>query len=302
MLMKWTHRILAISLGFIAVTIFLYGMWLLCRAFLFDQFVIPTDSMRPTLIPGDRVIVDKTIMGARIYSDFNFNPKSGELKCWRTKGTRRIRLGDIVVFNFPHHDWHISFVINDVYCKRCIALPGDTVWSENGYYRNNNYEGPLGIEKEQEKLNSIEESFLPGELACAFPYNDHLKQTIKNLLPVYVPRKGDIVAVTPHIAIYYRMYLEWETGKSLSWDWDKNIVYADGRPLRSHTFQHNYYFMAGDNVMDSNDSRNWGLVPEEYVVGIVKRISYSRERKSGKLRTDRIWMYVARHNQEGGEI
>ena len=222
-----------------------------------------------------------------------FNSEGGELKCLRTRGTRRIKHNDIVVFNYPQHNWHISFVINNVFCKRCIALPGDTIWSENGYYKNNNYEGVLGVEEEQRKLSSIEESSLPIELACAFPYNGHLKQTIKNLLPVYVPRKGDVIAVTPYMAAYYRMYLEWETGKSLSWDWDKNIVYADGEPIRRHTFLHNYYFMAGDNVMDSNDSRNWGLVPEEYIVGIVKRISYSREHKSSKLRTGRIWKSVS---------
>jgi signal peptidase I len=244
--------------------------------------------MRPTLVPGDRVIVDKTIMGARIYKDFDFNSEGGELKCLRTRGTRRIKHNDIVVFNYPQHNWHISFVINNVFCKRCIALPGDTIWSDNGYYKNNNYEGVLGVEEEQRKLSSIEESSLPGELACAFPYNGHLKQTIKNLLPVYVPRKGDVVAVTPYMAAYYRMYLEWETGKSLSWDWDKNIVYGDGKPLKRHTFQHNYYFMAGDNVMDSNDSRNWGLVPEEYIVGVVTHISYSKDRRTDELISDRI--------------
>ena len=290
--MKWVYRISAISFGVATVTICLYGMWLLCRAFLFDQFVIPTDSMRPTLVPGDRVIVDKTIMGARIYKDFDFNSEGGELKCLRTRGTRRIKYNDIVVFNYPQHNWHISFVINNVFCKRCIALPGDTIWSDNGYYKNNNYEGVLGVEEEQRKLSSIEESSLPGELACAFPYNGHLKQTIKNLLPVYVPRRGDVVAVTPYMAAYYRMYLEWETGKSLSWDWDKNIVYGDGKPLKRHTFQHNYYFMAGDNVMDSNDSRNWGLVPEEYIVGVVTHISYSKDRRTDELISDRIYKDV----------
>ena len=79
---------------------------------------------------------------------------------------------------YSQHNWHISFVINNVFCKRCIALPGDTIWSENGYYKNNNFEGVLGVEEEQRKLSYIEESSLPGELACAFPYNGHLKQTI----------------------------------------------------------------------------------------------------------------------------
>lgn len=291
--MKWLNRISLIAFCGVASVILLYGMWLMCRAFLCDQFVIPSDSMRPTLAPGDRVIVDKTIMGARIYKNFNFNPEGGELKCWRTRGKRRIKHNDIVVFNYPQHNWHISFVINNVFCKRCIAMPGDTIWSENGYYKNNNFEGVLGIEDEQKKLNAFEESSLPKELACAFPYNGHLKQTIKNLLPVYVPRKGDVVAVTPYMAAYYRMYLEWETGKSLSWDWDKNIVYADGKPIKRHTFQHNYYFMAGDNVMNSDDSRNWGLVPEEYIVGVVTHISYSRDKVTNELSKEKIWESVS---------
>ena len=290
------------TLGIVASAILLYGVWLMCRAFLFDLFVIPSDSMCPTLIPGDRVIVDKTIMGARIYSDFHFCPEGGELRCWRTKGTSGVKRDDIVIFNFPHHDWHISFVINNVFCKRCLALPGDTIWTEDGYYRNNNYEGVLGIEEQQRILSIPEESALPTELACAFPYDSHFPQTIKNLLPVYVPRRGDVVALTPYIATYYKIYLEWETGREISWDWDANEVYADGQPLKRHTFLHNYYFMAGDDVMDSSDSRNWGLVPEEYIVGVVTHISYSRDRNSGALRRDRIWKNVSRHNQEGGEI
>ena len=47
----------------------MYAVWLLCRAVLIDQFVIPTNSMCPTLQPGDHAIVDKSIAGARIYKD-----------------------------------------------------------------------------------------------------------------------------------------------------------------------------------------------------------------------------------------
>ena len=52
--------------------------------------------------------------------------------------------------------------------------------------------------------------------------------------------------------------------------------------------------MAGDNVLDSNDSRYWGLVPEEYIVGIVTRISYSKNRTTNKLRFDRLLKKVPR--------
>ena len=49
-------------------------------------------------------------------------------------------------------------------------------------------------------------------------------------------------------------------------------VWADSTELTSHRFMHNYYFMAGDNVLDSSDSRYWGLVPEEYIVGVVNYV------------------------------
>ena len=61
----------------------------------------------------------------------------------------------------------------------------------------------------------------------------------------------------------------WQTGKPVTCDWDTGEVWAGDAPLKRHCWQHNYYFMAGDNVLDSNDSRYWGLVPEEYVVGVV---------------------------------
>ena len=285
MLMKWAYRISAISLGAVAVTTFLYGMWLLCRAFLFDQFIIPTDSMRPTLIPGDRVIVDKTIMGARIYSDFNFNPDGGELKCWRTKGRRAIRHNDIVVFNFPHHDGHINFI----YCKRCVALPGDTLWSENGFYKDNCFKGILGVEEEQKRFGAIPDTLLAREVLNVYPFDWADSCTTKNLPHLYIPRRGDVMAVTPEVASYYKMILEWELGKSITYDDSTRAVLADGEELRRHIFKHNYYFMAGDNVLDSNDSRYWGLVPEEYIVGVVTRISYSKNRQTDKLRHDRIW-------------
>ena len=61
-------------------------------------------------------------------------------------------------------------------------------------------------------------------------------------------------------------------GNTIDWDTIRGIVTVGKKPLTSHTWQHNYYFMAGDNVSNSYDSRYWGLVPEEYIIGIVKLI------------------------------
>lgn len=108
--------------------------WYVLRIFLFDQFITPTESMMPTLLPGDRIIVDKRIMGARIYDRFEFNQEGIELYSHRTRGERKVLPNDIVVFNFPIHNGKINFVINNVYAKRCIGTPGDTVSIIDGVF------------------------------------------------------------------------------------------------------------------------------------------------------------------------
>ena len=270
--------------------VLIYILWLLCRVFLFDQFVIPTESMSPTLLPGDRVIVDKTIVGARLYSDFDFDPKGGELRSWRVRGMRQMKRNDIVVFNFPHHEGRINFIINNVYAKRCVALPGDTISIEEGYYRNNNHKGVLGLENAQNALHEMTDSMIWRQALYAMPFDGHLPWTIRNMGPLYIPRKGDIIPITAKEACVYRMLLEWEMGKKVDFDWNSNTAKINGKEFTSHTFSHNYYFMAGDNVCDSNDSRYWGLVPEEYIVGVVRWLSYSLNKGDGELNKDRVFL------------
>ena len=116
----------------------LYGVWLLARMLVFDYFTIPTESMYPTLKPGDKVVVNKLKMGARIYTDLHFNPEGQELKAFRMKGFSGVRHNDIVVFNEANHWGRLFFRINNVFCKRCIALPGDSISAVEGHYHNNN--------------------------------------------------------------------------------------------------------------------------------------------------------------------
>lgn len=265
-----------------------YVILQLTRIFLFDQFITPTESMMPTLLPGDRIIVDKTVSGSRIYSDYDFKKEGGELMCWRTRGRKGILPNDIVVFNFPHHDGKITFVINNVFAKRCVGVPGDSVSIVDGHFHNSNYRGLIGIKRMQEDLSRIPDENFPHYVLNSIPHDAHLPWTIKNLGPLYLPRKGDFIRLTAKEGCLYKILLEWETDKSITYDWEKDSVYADGELLKSHIFGHSYYFMVGDNVSNSNDSRYWGLVPEEYIVGVVSRISYSIDPKTGKYRKDRI--------------
>ena len=68
--------------------------------------------------------------------EFLFDKQGVELQCFSMKGMGDLRRNDVFVFNKPVINHHITFVINYVYCKRCIGLPGDSVSIRNGYYRN----------------------------------------------------------------------------------------------------------------------------------------------------------------------
>ena len=252
--------------------VLLYGAWLMVRCLVFDYFTIPSFSMTPTLKVGDKVVVNKLLVGPRIYKNLNFSPTGKELESWRLRGLRSPRHNDIVVFNFPHHDSKISFVINNVFCKRVVGMPGDSLRIVGGHYCNNNYEGVLGVEDEQTRLEHMPDSLLWPPSRWTIPYDWHFPWTIRDFGPLYIPRKGDVMNVTPYEATLYRMLLAWEMGLPIECDWESKTVWAGDKHLTQHQWQHDYYFMAGDNVLDSNDSRYWGLVPEEYVVGIVDYI------------------------------
>ena len=258
------------------------------RTLVADQFIIPTWSMAPTLVPGDRVVVNKLIMGARLYTDFDFRDGGQELKSMRMKGLRRLKHNDIAVFNYPQVGDRIALKIYYVYCKRCVALPGDSLSIENGHYRCNNYEGVLGLQAEQDRLETVPDDAYDFAGMAVHPFDERVGWTFKQMGPLYIPRKGDIMTLTAKEGVVYKSLLEYETGKSVAADWERNCVLLDDVPVTKHLWQHNYYFMAGDNVHDSMDSRYWGLVPEDYIVGVVKLVSYARDKETDKIKWDRV--------------
>ncbi len=84
--------------------------------------------------------------------------------------------------------------------------------------------------------------------------------------PLPVPRQGQTIALTPaNAAIYYKIVAQYEHNSGISWR--DGMIQQNGRPLTSYTIKQNYYFMMGDNRHNSEDSRFWGFVPEDHIVG-----------------------------------
>ena len=183
----------------------------------------------------------------------------------------------------------IGFRINYVYTKRCIGCPGDTVRIENGFYRNSSCPDEiLGSELMQSILSGTPDSLLvaQGVFLPAMPFRKEFGWTIRDFGPLYIPGRGDSVRLDDMSVRLYRKIIEYETDEKV--EVRDGMVYIGGSPANTYTFEGNYYFFGGDNVLNSKDSRYVGLVPEEFIVGIATRILFSVDPDTGAFRRDRF--------------
>lgn len=265
--MKRFEKIVDVVMRVVFAVLILFWAAVFWRVFVADRFVIPSDSMSPTFQCGDRIVVDKLSYGARIYKDYDFHDGM-DLKCFRVKGFRRIRRNDVLVFNFPINCGRISFKINYVYAKRCLGLPGDTLRIENGFYHVSGAAVPLGNLPAQRALSDLPMEMLDESVLRVMQPSDTVSSwTIKDFGPLYIPAKGDTLTIDDSNRLIYSAILEYEGASS-----------SDS----IHVFTHDFFFVAGDNVLDSRDSRYWGLLPDDYIIGIVKGILFTRDPETGR--------------------
>lgn len=240
------------------------------RVLVCDRFVVRGRSMTPTLTEGRGIWVNKLLMGPRIYLKYDFS--SPEMSCFRIPGVRKLRVGDIAVFNYPW-GWQervIGFKINYVYAKRCVAVPGDTLWIRDSRIVNSRTGDAGQPEATVSVLRATPDSLLLKNLCLKAGHFAGKEEswTIKDMGPVAIPAKGRTVRISPETASEYAMVIRYETGCSPVTEADGTVT-LDGRPLTCYTFRKDYYFFVGDNAVDSKDSRYIGFVPEEFVIGIV---------------------------------
>lgn len=127
-----------------------------------------------------------------------------------------------------------------------------------------------------------------------YPLNADYGWTRDNYGPIWIPKKGATVQLNMrNIAIYERPIAVYEGNDLQVKD---NRIYINGRQATSYTFKMDYYWMMGDNRHNSADSRYWGFVPEDHVVGKPIFIWWSSDpdRKGfGGVRWSRLFRWVS---------
>ncbi|MBO4373249.1 MAG: signal peptidase I, partial [Bacteroidales bacterium] len=119
-----------------------------------------------------------------------------------------------------------------------------------------------------------------------FPHAEGYEWSVDNFGPVTIPAKGMTVELNESTLPFYRRAIEVFEGNTLELRGGK--VYINGSEASQYTFKQNYYWMMGDNRHNSADSRYWGFVPEDHIVGRASMIVFSKDADSHKIRWNRI--------------
>ncbi len=123
-----------------------------------------------------------------------------------------------------------------------------------------------------------------------FPNDTNYQWTLNNFGPLYIPRKGATIEInTRNLCLYERIISYYEQNDLQVRD---GQIYINGQPATTYTFRMGYYWMMGDNRHSSLDSRFWGFVPEDHIVGKPKLIWLSIDKNKkfiSRIRWERMF-------------
>ena len=280
---------------------------LLLRGFAFTSCLIPSTGMENSLFQGERILVNKWSYGLRLplMSAFSYHS-------WRE---RPVQKRDIVVFNNPAGIQQPTIDRREIYISRCIGTPGDTLLVDS-LFSVSSPEAQFNPDKKRlYTYPASKENLITSLIRTLSITNDGLmgsddsthvrsfsryeyyllEQAIgdrnwirpltekqdKELKPLIVPSKGKALRVYPWNITLMRNTLVMHEGKQA--EIKNDTLYIDGKPTQHCFFTKDYYWMASNNSVNLSDSRLFGFVPQDHMIGKASLIWFSKEKGTGIL-------------------
>ena len=278
---------------------------LLLRGFAFTSCLIPSTGMENSLFQGERILVNKWSYGLRLplMSLFSYHR-------WCE---RSVRKQDVVVFNNPAAIGQPTIDRREIYISRCIGTPGDTLLVDS-LFSVSSPEAQFNPDKKRlYSYPATKEQLVTSLMQTLSITNDGLmgsndsthvrsfsryeyylleqaisdqnwiqpltEKSEKELKPLIVPGKGKALRVYPWNITLLRNTLVMHEGKQA--EIKNDTLYIDGKPTQHCFFTKDYYWMASNNSVNLSDSRLFGFVPQDHIIGKASLIWFSKEKGTG---------------------
>ena len=291
--MKWGKWIIVLAGAIVTV--------LLLRGFVFTSYIIPSSGMENALYQGDRIIVNKWSYGLRV--------PCMSLLSYHRWNSQPVKSGDIAVFNNPADLSQPTIDKREVFISRCIGAPGEELALDSLYNpiasiekagpdRKRLYTYPkekeqamesllrtLGLTKnelmgqnEQENVRNFSryEMYLLEQATTDISWIQTQQRSSEEYFrTITIPAKGKRVKIHPWNATLYRNTLVLHEG--IEADIKNDSLYINGEAIIECIFTKDYYWMASNNSINLADSRLFGFVPHDHIIGKASFIWFSKE-------------------------
>lgn len=270
----------------------------LIKVFSFTSCTIPSTGMENSLLRGERVIVNKWSYGLRL-------PLMG-MTGYHRLAARGVERGDIVLFNNPAGKGTIDR--RELFINRCIGLPGDTLMLNGQLIQTRDqvlspdsklvyaYPGEqedliveamrrvgigdnklVGFDRGDflRSFSHYEIYLMRQELRGQVTFRSLQTDTADGVHPFVVPARGRAVRVYPWNAKLLCNTIVQHEGRQARLQGD--TLWVDGRRVTSYTFTKDYHWVASNNSVSLCDSRLFGFVPDDHIIGRASLIWFSKD-------------------------
>lgn len=233
------------------------------KSCLLDAYKIPSASMERTLLVGDCIFVNKFIYGLQLPE---WLPIAQAATRTHVLGIKTVKRGDVIVFEFPGERDEVFAPRGKYFVKRCIGLPGDTISIANG---------SVIVNRDTTFCSTTDASarFKPHQpYPDIFPIGAAFNPDYYG--PIIVPHRAAVLPVNAQTIGQWYTFIARE-GHTV--DTTGAAITIDGTATSSYAVERDYLFVLGDNRENSADSRFWGFVPVDNVIGQAVMVYWSSD-------------------------